>query len=612
MIAKMTLLKAILAVWCIGFAATDAHATAWTFQLNGNKTDSLSCDTCSVAPNTINVVDSNVIDTFETVGLRPPLILLKDSFYKSRYQANTLLDKIVGNEGEGFDELYGTRNLRPILHGVAYRGGGNNYYHKTAKRHNNNPLPDDGVRNLCEEGFSASVYLYRRNWDSAPKIDTCDCISGGDNVIDYHQLDYFDDVHIKEMLSLVHNSITNDSVGPVYLHCWNGWHASGLISAIILRQYCGTSGQDAVNYWDLGTDGNNRSPRYQKQRDRIKQFVPFPEFAISDSLSDCMCPEMPTDIDSSQLHIDLDHLIIVPEALSIGQTIVCSNVKFSPGSSSFSSSTQAKKDLDRIIKAMELHPSLEVEIGGHTDKSGSSSANYTISVKRAKAVYSYLVKNGVAESRLKYKGYGQNNPIVSNKYKSTRALNRRIEVKLLAKGNEDLTSLVDESKIGVGDETPTTTTATETPEEKKPEETTTTTTTANTAPEIKLTVYNLEKHGELYKSGEKLLMRTLKFDPYSSKIKDRKNKDLVALLKGLKANPQLKVEIGGHTDNSGDKAQNRDISRKRAKAVYKYLIDNGISADRLTYKGYGSSKPRYSNKYKSTRAKNRRIEVIIK
>jgi outer membrane protein OmpA-like peptidoglycan-associated protein len=609
MLAKMTSVQAILAVWCIGLAAPDAHASEWTDQLNGSKTDYVSnCDTCAFT-------DSNSIalDSLDENGFRAPLMVLKDSFYRNRYQAESLLDKIVGNQGEGFEGLYGTRNLRPILHGAAYRGGGNNYFHRTDKRHNNNPLPDDGVKNLCEEGFSSSVYLYRRNWDSAPKVATCDCLHGGDNALDYVQLDYFDDAHIYKMLEMVHESATNDSVGPVYFHCWNGWHASGLISGIALRQFCSMSPQDAVNYWDLGTDGQNRSPRYQKQRDRIKNFEPYPELLISDSLQGCMCPVMPTDIDSSQLHIDLDHLILVPEALAVGQTIVCSNVKFGSGSTSFSSSAKAKKDLDRIVKAMDLHPELIVEVGGHTDKSGSASQNATISKGRARTVYNYLINKGVPDSRLTYRGYGQNSPIVSNKYKSTRALNRRIEVKVVSKGNENMTSLVDESKLDAPETTIATRTVTpvETTTASPTETTTTPTkiTPANT--QVRHNIANLEEYYSQFKTGESLVLNHLVFQPYSSKITDKSNKDLLRLYRALKENPKLKVQVNGYTDSSGDAAANKEISKQRAKAVYKYLINKGIDADRLRYKGYGASNPRYSNKYKSTRAQNRRIEAKI-
>lgn len=62
-------------------------------------------------------------------------------------------DKLVDNTGEGYDALYGTRNVRAVLNGVYYRGGANNYYNKHLKRKNSNPLPDEGLLHLCEEGF---------------------------------------------------------------------------------------------------------------------------------------------------------------------------------------------------------------------------------------------------------------------------------------------------------------------------------------------------------------------------------------------------------------------------------------------------------------------------
>jgi len=164
--------------------------------------------------------------------------------------------------------------MRPILHGVAYRGGSNNYYHKTDKRKNQNPIPLDGMHGLCKEGFSNGVYLYRENFEFSPLGDTCDCIDSSYNQFQYQQLDYYDSSHVYQMLKMTHDAATRNDVGPVYLHCWNGWHASGYIAAVILRQFCEYSNWDAVNYWDLGTDGANTSPRYQTQRERIKDFTP--------------------------------------------------------------------------------------------------------------------------------------------------------------------------------------------------------------------------------------------------------------------------------------------------------------------------------------------------
>ena len=182
--------------------------------------------------------DSVIIDSVDTVTYLPPQFALSPLFYKKRYNESDLMYKIVDNWGNGFDSLYGTRNMRPILHGVAYRGGANNYFHKTNKRKNSNPLPNDGVENLCKEGFSHSIYLYRTNWETAPAFDTCKCVNSSKNILQYDQFDYFDDEHVYKMLEIVYKSAIDSTLGPVYLHCWNGWHASGFISAIILKQFC--------------------------------------------------------------------------------------------------------------------------------------------------------------------------------------------------------------------------------------------------------------------------------------------------------------------------------------------------------------------------------------
>ena len=102
------------------------------------------------------------------------LLFNKFDFYKSKYKAECVEDKITDNQGNGFEDLYGTRNFRAILHGVAYRGGGNNYYHRTNKRNNKNPLPQDGLNSLLRNGFSTSVYLYTENFETAPPFITKD------------------------------------------------------------------------------------------------------------------------------------------------------------------------------------------------------------------------------------------------------------------------------------------------------------------------------------------------------------------------------------------------------------------------------------------------------
>jgi len=78
----------------------------------------------------------------------------------------------------------------------------------------------------------------------------------------------------------------------------------------------------------------------------------------------------------------------------------------------------------------------------------------------------------------------------------------------------------------------------------------------------------------------------------------------------LMENPSLRIEIQGHTDKSGSDKLNQDLSEKRAKAIYDYLVRKGVPADRLTYKGYGESHPIASNLRAKGRQQNRRIELV--
>jgi outer membrane protein OmpA-like peptidoglycan-associated protein len=80
----------------------------------------------------------------------------------------------------------------------------------------------------------------------------------------------------------------------------------------------------------------------------------------------------------------------------------------------------------------------------------------------------------------------------------------------------------------------------------------------------------------------------------------------------LKENPNIKVEIGGHTDGQGSDKANQTLSEKRALSVKKYLMDKfNISGDRLIPKSYGSMKPIADNKTQEGRSKNRRVEFKI-
>jgi OmpA-OmpF porin, OOP family len=101
------------------------------------------------------------------------------------------------------------------------------------------------------------------------------------------------------------------------------------------------------------------------------------------------------------------------------------------------------------------------------------------------------------------------------------------------------------------------------------------------------------------------------FDNGKATLQDSSFKVLDELVAYLVRKDDEKIEIGGHTDNVGSAVSNQKLSEDRAKTVRDYLISKGIDATRLTYKGYGMTKPVADNKTASGRAENRRTEVTI-
>ncbi len=125
--------------------------------------------------------------------------------------------------------------------------------------------------------------------------------------------------------------------------------------------------------------------------------------------------------------IDL-HIIMV--RADVGSKVVLKNIFFDVGK--FDLKTESLSELDKIKDLLTGSPNLKVQINGHTDNTGSATANKQLSLKRATAVVDHLVSLGVDASRLTAKGYGAERPIVSNDDEmGGREINRRTEIEII-------------------------------------------------------------------------------------------------------------------------------------------------------------------------------------
>lgn len=106
-------------------------------------------------------------------------------------------------------------------------------------------------------------------------------------------------------------------------------------------------------------------------------------------------------------------------------------------------------------------------------------------------------------------------------------------------------------------------------------------------------------------------LKNIQFALNSAQLEPVSMIELDKLLQLMNDNPTIKVQINGHTDNTGTDTHNNQLSLDRAKAVANYLVSKGIAASRLSWKGFGSSKPVADNNTEEGRAINRRTEFVI-
>lgn len=198
----------------------------------------------------------------------------------------------------------------------------------------------------------------------------------------------------------------------------------------------------------------------------------------------------------------------------------------------------------------ELAQAFEAIVIGHTDSVGNAEYNVALSKRRADAVADFLVANGVPAAKLRTLGRGANAPIASNDTDRGRAINRRVELIVIAEPRA-----LDTIRF----------------------------------PSVALFP---RRSAQLTKQGRQLL------NEKSREARDQLKRAAV-------------IEIVGHTDDVGDDAYNQRLSEKRAMVVRNNLVAEGVDPSKIVTWGAGEMMPIASNAAKQGRADNRRVEILV-
>lgn len=158
--------------------------------------------------------------------------------------------------------------------------------------------------------------------------------------------------------------------------------------------------------------------------------LPEPEEVDYDRIDEMIKTHIPRVI-TREVVVEKEPEKPVPTKRAIKKSWVLEGVKFRSGSANLTN--QSYPILYDAIGILKSNPGTKIEIQGHTDSSGGAAFNMTLSERRARAVKEFLVANGISASRLSVRGYGETHPIADNYTSAGRAVNRRIEFKVVEK-----------------------------------------------------------------------------------------------------------------------------------------------------------------------------------
>jgi len=152
------------------------------------------------------------------------------------------------------------------------------------------------------------------------------------------------------------------------------------------------------------------------------------EYAIEAVMPGYLIYSSHMDVQSTEENI-AHNADLLMEPIAVGANINLNNIYFATASAELQK--KSFSELFLLVQLLKENPNMKIEIGGHTDNTGTSEDNLNLSQQRAESVVAFLKSKGIAEERMKAKGYGETDPIGSNETEEGRSKNRRTSVRIL-------------------------------------------------------------------------------------------------------------------------------------------------------------------------------------
>jgi outer membrane protein OmpA-like peptidoglycan-associated protein len=288
-----------------------------------------------------------------------------------------------------------------------------------------------------------------------------------------------------------------------------------------------------------------------------------------------------------------------------------------------------RSKLDELFQASKEVDDFFIEVTAHTDSIGKMENNLRLSNNRANAVKEYLAVKGIPPSQINAQVFGESSPIADNTTEEGRQRNRRAQV-ILYKRMVMVPDEVEPPVEEVVEEAPPI--VEEVIEEEPVEEVIPEMEEEEPAPveekpieepiiiieEVTLEDSEprpLEENITDVKVGEAFDLENLYFVGDQDVLLETSRPELEKLHRFMQLNPNIRIEIAGHINYQGALDPNTldyRLAEFRARNVYDYLIQQGVEAWRLSYKGYGNSQMRFPDPTTEQEAeKNRRVEVKV-